>query len=268
MPHARKTGTAWDIAKDDFAYTRDLDRTGWAWEFLRLNEAYQKDYRLNWAGAPLAVSHESGGSIYRPSKRFLDAEDWGLAFFADPEKSTHETDVFWLPELVTHTVHCQTGAADEKTQEPLSLMSFRGRHAVLDGPDREQIKISSRNASVNLLVDGGTFLCGDRAIFFGHEGFNTESQYRVAIQILKRFTVPSTTKIDETTADDSKYLDYLIALEGHLEGRSYREIATVLYGNSRIRETWNHDTHGYKLRVRRAVAQGLYLMNQGYRKLL
>jgi hypothetical protein len=268
MPHARRTGTAWDRPREEYAYTRDLDRTGWAWEFLRLNDDYQNDFRLNWAGTPLAVTHESGASIYRPARRFIEAEDWGLTFFADPEKSTLETDVFWLPQLITHSVRCQATPAHNHTKEPLSLMLFEGRHAVLDGSDCEQIKICGQRASVHLLVDHGTLLSGDCAVMFGHEGLNTEYQHRTAIGILKNFAKLPAARHDPSHGRDSKYLDYLIALEGHLEGRSLREIATVLYGRDRIQETWTNDTHGFKLKVRRAVAQGLYLMERGYRDLL
>jgi hypothetical protein len=214
------------------------------------------------------VAHECGGSIYRTARRFLDAEHWGLSFFADPEKSTLETDVFWLPQLITHAVRCQTSPADGTTKEPLSLNSFHGRNAVLDGPSCEQIRICGRRSSVNLFVESGTFLSGDCAILFGHEGLSSEYQHRSTIQILKNFAIQPASSSDESIARDSKYLDYLIALEGHLEGRSYRDIAIVLYGRDRIDATWTNDTHGYKLRVRRAVAQGLYLMLHGYRSLL
>ena len=45
MPHARKTGTAWDRKREDYAYTRELEGTGWAWEFLRRNASYRDDFR-------------------------------------------------------------------------------------------------------------------------------------------------------------------------------------------------------------------------------
>ena len=67
---------------------------------------------------------------------------------------------------------------------------------------------------------------------------------------------------------DSKYLDYLIALDGHLAGRSYRDIAEVLYGKERVGSHWTDDTRWMKSKVRRAVERGIALMNGGYRELL
>jgi hypothetical protein len=268
MPHALRSGTAWERKKDDFAYTCDLDRTGWAWEFLRLNDEYQLDYRLNWAGTPLAVCHESGASLYRPTRRFIEAENWGLAFFANPEKSAHETDVFWLPELTRHTVRCQTYPANSTTNDPLAMTSFHGQRSVLDWPNCEMVKMVGARRSVSLLVESGTLLIGNKAVMFGHEGLDTEFRHHAALQILKGFIQGRPNTHHAMAENQSKYLDYLIALDGHLQGRSYREIAAVLYGEDRVGETWTNDTHGFKLKVRRAVAQGLYLMDRGYRELL
>jgi hypothetical protein len=61
---------------------------------------------------------------------------------------------------------------------------------------------------------------------------------------------------------------YLIALDGHLAGRSYREIAQVIYGVERVKDVWTSESQFLKDRVRRAVMRGIELMNGGYRDLL
>ena len=67
---------------------------------------------------------------------------------------------------------------------------------------------------------------------------------------------------------DGKYFDYLIALDGHLAGRTYRDIAEVLYGADHVGPYWTDDSRGYKSKVRRAVERGVALMNGAYRELL
>jgi hypothetical protein len=67
---------------------------------------------------------------------------------------------------------------------------------------------------------------------------------------------------------DDHLKSYLIALDGHLAGRSYREIAQVIYGVERVKEVWTSETQFLKDRVRRAVVRGIELMNGGYRDLL
>ena len=61
---------------------------------------------------------------------------------------------------------------------------------------------------------------------------------------------------------------YLIALDGHIAGRSYREIAQVIYGVERVKDVWTSESQFLKDRVRRAVVRGIELMNGGYRDLL
>lgn len=59
----------------------------------------------------------------------------------------------------------------------------------------------------------------------------------------------------------------LRALDGHLEGASYRTIAEVLFGKKRIAEHgWK--THDLRSRTIRLVQAGLALMRGGYRALL
>ena len=59
----------------------------------------------------------------------------------------------------------------------------------------------------------------------------------------------------------------LRALDGHLEGASYRSIAEVLFGRTRIPERgWK--THDLRSRTIRLVNLGLRMMRGGYRNLL
>jgi Uncharacterized conserved protein (DUF2285)/Family of unknown function (DUF6499) len=268
MTHALRSGTAWDKKRDDYVYARELDEPGWAWEFLRRNEDFRRDYRMNRAGDPVAIRHVSGATLYRPHRRFLDAETWGLVLFADPDRSAAESDIFWQPELLTHAVHCHCKPSNDNATEQLSLSSFQGRRAVLVSSDNEHIAVSCTQKSSHLLVTSGTLLFGSSTITFLHQGLSTAANHHRTTQILKQFVSAKAATTPPQHRADSKYLDYLIALDGHLEGRSYREIANVLYGAGTVGPYWTDDSRGYKLRVRRAVKRGIALMNGGYRALL
>jgi hypothetical protein len=59
----------------------------------------------------------------------------------------------------------------------------------------------------------------------------------------------------------------LRALDGHIDGASYRVIAEVLFGRKRIPESaWK--THELRSRTVRLVQAGIALMRGGYRALL
>lgn len=268
MPHARKTGTAWDRRKEDYAYTRELDGPGWAWEFLRRNEDFRRDYRLNRAGIPVAIHHVSGATLYRPRRRFLAAQAWGLELFADPNKTALATDVFWLPHNCRHAVQCHCRPADGDASDAISLETLRGRHHVLVGPDNEHIVVSDAGCSASMVVGSGTMLFGKCIVSFVHKGLKTAQRHHETMRILAGMTTSSANNNRRNMHKDSKLLEYLIALDGRFASLSYRDIAIILYGRKTVETTWSDDTRGYKSKVIRACKNGFQLMDRGYLKLL
>ena len=268
MPHALRSGTAWDGQKQDYAYTRELDGTGWAWEFLRRSDDYRVDFLTNRAGHPVAIRHVSGATLYRPQRRFLAAEAWGLSLFADPNKSALDQDIFWLPTVKKHTVQCQSKPSNDNAAEVLSLESFCGRRGVLAGTGREHITIRAPRMSADLINQRGTLLFGNSNVTFLHEGIGTVSRHRETLRILERLTEKTVNEDRVSEPTHSKYRDYLVALDSRLAGRSYRDIAEFLYGPDCIGRYWTDDSRGYKSKVIRAAKCGLVLMNGGYRELL
>lgn len=268
MAHALRSGTAWDRRREDYAYSRELDSTGWAWEFLRRNEEYRRAYRVNRAGHPVAIQHVSGATLYRPRRRFLAAEDWGLELFADPDKTALETDVFWMPEHLRHSVVCHCRPNTSYSSGLISLCEFRERRAVLAGHAHEHVCVSGARDSASLLVTQGTMLFGKCVVTFSHEGLASALRHAETLAILRRLASKSANRNRKKEVTDSKFLDSMIALDGHLEGRSFRDIAIVLFGPDRVRTHWSGDTQWMKSRGRRAIKSGEALMNGGYRKLL
>ena len=60
----------------------------------------------------------------------------------------------------------------------------------------------------------------------------------------------------------------LIALDGWINGVSYREIALAIHGPDFVRENWSQGQRALKDRMVRLVRRGRYLMDGGYRDLL
>jgi hypothetical protein len=268
MPQVRKTGTAWECSLDDYAYTRGLDHTGWAWEFLRRNEDYQRDARINRAGHPVPIKHISGAVVLRLRRRFLDAEKWGLHCFADPQMPAHEAHVFWLADQLRNSVNCTLHIANDNKLGALSLASFAGQRRVLVTPKDELVVIADNQMSACIVVRNATFLIGESVVIFEIIGLENPASTFEAMRTLRRLRSNGSTDSGLHGEFRSKYFDYLVALDGHLAGRSYRDIAEVLYGSDRIGPYWTNDSRGYKSKVRRAVERGFALMNGGYRELL
>jgi hypothetical protein len=61
--------------------------------------------------------------------------------------------------------------------------------------------------------------------------------------------------------------DFLIALDGFLEGKKLREIAIDLFSPEHVNASWT-DGDWLKSQVRRRIQRGRYFMNGGYMELL
>ncbi len=62
------------------------------------------------------------------------------------------------------------------------------------------------------------------------------------------------------------YDELLAVLDGHLAGKSDREVAEDLYGHDRVAAEWREDSW-MRSAVRRRVKKALMIMNRGYRDL-
>lgn len=268
MPRASRTGTAWDRRLEDYAYTRDIDRPGWAWEFLRRNGEFKLDAKVGRNGTPRPVRHVSGATYFRCRRRFPMAEKWKLQFFPDPMRAANDTDVFWLPEHLTKHIGVTLKLAAPDANECLSLTDFNVNRAVLCACDTEQVIVRHGPESVRLSARGLSILLGQRCATFEIEGYKDSLRATETLQSLSRLARVNTPKITWRDGSPTKLRDYLIALDGHLEGRTYRDIAEVIYGPDRIGASWTEQTLSLKDRVRRAVERGVFLMRTGYVELL
>lgn len=268
MLRGRQSGTAWDRCLSDYAYTRGLDQGGWAWEFLRRNAAFRRDCRIHRAGHPVAVPHVSGAVVLRLRRRIIAAENWGLQFFPDPRKPGHEAPVFWLAEIARNSVHCTLRETRGNRESLLSLSDFIGRRRVLVTPKAEFVVISREHMSACMAVENSTVLFDKCAVTFETRSLDEASRTYETLRALRRLRSREGSATETRGVPRLKYLRYLVALDGRLANRSYREIAELLYGAERVAPFWANDIRAYKSKVRRTVAKGVALMNGGYRTLL
>ena len=68
----------------DYDHVRHLTRSRVAWEYLRRNPDYGRDWRASAAGRPRPVSLIDGTTLLRTRRRSLRAEAWGLFSFRRP----------------------------------------------------------------------------------------------------------------------------------------------------------------------------------------
>lgn len=268
MPQDRKTGAAWDWAAADYDSAHLLGGSGVAWDFLRRNGLYRQDWKQHGAGETASKCNREGFTLYRSGHPATAAQAWGLQLFIDPETPATTAPLFWQPKLMSAVAYCVARPADDDTEEALSLLSFGARPQVLQSGLCEHLVVSGQGRTANLIVQSGSILRGRFALTFCHDGFATAARHAATVRCLSQLMRGRAPRQATGPPFDHKYRDYLIALDGHLAGRSYRDIALVLYGESAVGMHWTDDTRWMKSRVRRAVERGIALMNGGYRQLL
>lgn len=268
MPQDRKTGAAWDTTARDRVKSCGSNGSRLAWEFLRRNEGYREDYARDGPGSISIVPHESGTCVYAREITSPLAAKWGLELPMDPALDSAAAKLFWAPSLLTHVAHCHVNPVTASGTNCLSLASFGAECGVLKRDEFEFLAVNTLHHCAHLIVEQGSVLADRFTLSFWHNGFDSLSRHTETLRILAQVVrqgQPETTPMPEPL---NKFHVYLLALDGHLAGKTYRDIAEVIYGAERVDAHWTDDTRWMKSKVRRAVERGVALMSGGYRSLL
>ena len=105
----------------------------------------------------------------------------------------------------------------------------------------------------------------DWVLHWAHTPYGTPALALLAVSEASWLPIP----VDPLPAATHERLrQALLALDGSLAGVTYRQIATTIFGDERVRRDWDAASRFLKERTRRLVAKGRELMNGGYRDLL
>lgn len=142
----------------------------WAWQGLRRNQNYRREYRAELHYAPSQVTLVTGATLLRPSKRYEKAEKWGLLCFADPDKPTTEANVFWKPNLLAGALRVRLTPYYNKVihapgdHDIVVLSALKTRRVIFDAIDGvRHILLSGERFWVQLYCDTALPV-GDEAV--------------------------------------------------------------------------------------------------------
>ena len=268
MAQVLTKGTAWERSLEHYAYATGLDRPGWAWEFLRRNNDYQLEWQTHKKNMPKPRLHYSGAMYCRLEQNCIAANRWGLTLFFDPQKIALQIGVHWHSNVVSRQVSCVATFANDNKVQCESLSRFKGQIYVLSLEGEEHVIIQQGAISARLKIKGRSFLSNDCQLIYQVEGLERFNLVAETLTNLRRLKSKLSLPESMFGQTELRLRDCLVALDGHLAGRTYRDIAEVLYGSDRVNEVWTNETRHLKDKVRRAVAAGVDYMNGGYLKLL
>lgn len=251
----------------DFA---DYVGADWAWEFLRRNRDYVADWR---SSVPRDLSHltlRDGTQLLRLRRRFPRAEKWGLYACADPGLCARQAPIFWHRTALKRVVRLSAKRPSDPDSGARVLADFKVRRtAVITVDSVPLVLLKARGLQVPLEIRGLSVLTAAfEPVYELHDLADLSGQTELLRQ-LQRFAEPNLRAIQKPPfGSDDRLRHALIALDESLKGKTYRQIAIAIFGETKVAEEWHGYSQFLKDRTRRLVAKGTELMNGGYRDLL
>jgi hypothetical protein len=232
-------------------------------------------YRSDWRATPRcvhAIVLPNETTLLRMRRRYLRAERWGLFAFADPLRPACKTSVFWLPHMSRRTIRARCNLnVSSHSADVIRLASFRTKRVAVAGVDGVSVvTMKSGDSRTSLVAHGWPVLTRPARVTFELDGFDELTARIDCLRMLQKLADPVSTipGAPLPSAVDNRLRQALLALDGSLAGASYRQIATTIFGDERVRRDWDAASRFLKERTRRLVAKGRALMNGGYRDLL
>lgn len=218
----------------------------YAWEFLRRNPDYRADFE-RWARAG------------RPDRPAIDAR-WGLRFPADPAAAADTAEVFWRAEVAPGLVIPLEADLGEARRPWRELRTFGEPRRAEDG---SHLRLPN---GLQLLLRGEARPEGPLVVVLAFDrDYGLRLRAAQGLQHVDRAWLAPRTRLSVV---QRRRLDRaLFALDGSLNGDSYRAIAQALFGAAALeREPWK--TASVRDVTIRLVRAGRALMRGGYLKLL
>jgi hypothetical protein len=188
--------------------------------------------------------------------------------FTPPEDDARRAHPFWRADSCAAVISILPAAARHDIQRAVPLRCRVLHRRGIDG--LHHILLVEDGRSLQLVLHPGARLTtGILPVRIGLAPQALAAQW-LAVRRLADFVATGRLRpaLYPPPSSPQRLLTVLRALDGHLAGASFREIARALYGDSVVAEEWGADRRPIYFQVRRAVRRGLFLMRGGYRRLL
>lgn len=265
--------TAFGKSAGDYAYAKSLSDCDWAWEFLRRNPDYRRDYVASRSRLTKPVILASGIPVWRPRGHQAKAANWGLACFADPTRHALKQPVFWSQRALRNRAEAEAESAgfNTKCQPDLDLSDQHICVAVLDKPLGQTVLVRTQEVAIDLTVTGTNILLVPVRLRLRIDGLASIPDAAKALicleSALSSKRLPSHAGLQKR--DRSRLQRALVALDCKLEGGSLRDTAMMMRALRLTRLAWSvTGDETLKKQVWRSRNSGFDLMQGNYRKLL
>lgn len=233
-----------------YLYVLHLDGPALAWEYLRRD----LDYRRDWL---------------RRHRHPEMAQRWGLRLLEDPGQDARDAHPTWFPDHDT-VVQLYPDADPPPNASLFEFWRIPGRKQLIHDGRRlvlvaRQPGCCLRLALAPALEDGTAYAYAIRACQAPCVRYRALAGELDKLQAASNSALAAVVK-PRPSQSSLLELHTLQALDGTLAGASLRTVADVLFGPDAVAEGWHADGD-LRARVRRLVQRGKNLMRGGYRRL-
>jgi hypothetical protein len=198
-----------------------------------------------------------------PPKRLLGV---GVCDFAvNPNLPADRTSLIWLPHLDTSVVLLAPAPHSFPNASSLGLAPAFERR----GPDGDYLIIDDGGGRLPLALIAGVSVAAPAAVVVPLDA-DFAARVDAALRLWRLATGrPQRPPPHRMTLQRRRRLGLILrALDGHLAGETYRVIAQVLFGSTRVPAGTGWKTHDLRDRTIRLVRSGVRLMQGDYLELL
>ncbi|MDA3169867.1 DUF2285 domain-containing protein [Pseudomonas aeruginosa] len=233
-----------------YLYVLHLDDLALAWEYLRRNPEYRRDWRDRQC---------------RPEA----AQRWGLRLLEDPRLDARDAHPAWFPDH-PELIHLYPDADPMPDSVAFDFWRLPGSKALIH--DGWRLLLTTRWPGCCLRLTVAPGLEQGMAYVLAVRACARPCAHFLAIAAgLDRLAVaadaaPLAAARCRPSPAALLELHTLQALDATLAGASLREVAAGLFGPAAVADSWHADG-GLRSKVRRLVRRGRELMHDGYRRL-
>ena len=266
-------GPSWPPQRTDYDYLLSLTYPGWAWECLRRSPSYCLAARVHGCLKSSIVPHCPNVQISRARSRWLPAEPWALSSFRPPpDCPAPSAPVLWLPEYSAPLITAEAdlgGTIRERDFDVGKLPYLVHVHFSADGS--QHVVLKSPTNHVTLIVTGPLITLQPVRLKFATTGFAGLEDHLKCLGALAHIVLGRARALRPDRPGETDRIELrnaIIALDGDHACASRRDIATVIYGASRVADEWGDRDAPLRHRIKRDIARGRRLRDGGYRQLL
>lgn len=258
-----------------------MPNAAWAWEFLRRNAEYRRDYFSAFDALPRPSKLPTGTTFLKLEEPVPVAHKWGLLTLADPSKQAIDANVVWQPELLAGAVRIALSEVDgrklrsSQQDDTIILSALKTRRIILD----------TANGVRHIILNGNRFWIQ----LFCDSDLPTSEDVEISIRLdnaryMRRRLDTAAQLLSLYRSNDGKLsligrrqnsnalVNALMAFDirngFECAKGDLKDIAEAIVGKARVNADWGVNDRALKAQIKRSLARADRLIGGGYKSFL